>query len=195
MSEIKKIKNFNSRYSLQSVKMENSFNNSFNNVHLENIDLEDIEEKRYEIDQNGNVTLLEVNTDLAEKMDLLVDKCKEAGLNVKITESIRSVTRQDELYAQGRTKGEKIFTNAKGSDYSSMHQWGIAFDVCINDVNDAYNIEKLKQVGEIGKSIGLEWGGDWEKFPDMPHFQLVGYSIEELKDIYGNPGEFSETWN
>ena len=28
-----------------------------------------------------------------------------------------------------------------------------------------------KIVGKLGKSIGLEWGGDWE-FVDEPHFQL-----------------------
>jgi len=27
-------------------------------------------------------------------------------------------------------------------------------------------------VGAIGKSVGLEWGGDWTRLPDRPHFQL-----------------------
>lgn len=148
----------------------------------------------YEVDLNGNITLLEVHSELQEKMSLLEEKCREEGINIKITESVRSALRQDELYAQGRTVSGNIVTNAKGSDYSSMHQWGIAFDVCINDVNDPYNVEKLKKIGEIGKNIGLEWGGDWEGFVDMPHFQLGGYSIKELKEEYGDPLKFLSTW-
>ena len=58
----------------------------------------------------------------------LVDKCVGAGLPIKIGESFRSVAEQDALYAQGRTQPGSIVTNAKGSSYSSQHQWGIAAD-------------------------------------------------------------------
>jgi peptidoglycan L-alanyl-D-glutamate endopeptidase CwlK len=27
-------------------------------------------------------------------------------------------------------------------------------------------------VGRIGKSLGLEWAGDWTKFKEFPHFQI-----------------------
>lgn len=138
--------------------------------------------------------MLKTNPELEEKMNELERLCIEQGINIRITETIRSVDRQNELYAKGRTTPGNVVTNAKGSDYNSMHQWGIAFDVCINEVENAYNIEKLRQVGEIGKSIGLEWGGDWKDFVDMPHFQLAGYSIDELKTKYNDPGGFSNSW-
>lgn len=154
-------------------------------------------DKLYTYDKNGNVSLKQMNPELSQKMNELVDICEKNGIPIKITESLRTAKRQDELYAQGRTVSGNIVTNAKGSDYNSFHQWGIAFDVCINDADNAYDIEKLKKVGELGKSIGLEWGGDWENFVDMPHFQLKGYEngIQELKDKYGNPGKFAESWD
>jgi peptidoglycan L-alanyl-D-glutamate endopeptidase CwlK len=30
-----------------------------------------------------------------------------------------------------------------------------------------------RQAGNIGKGLGLEWGGDWTRFRDEPHFQVV----------------------
>ena len=58
----------------------------------------------------------------------LTSECANAGLPIKIGESFRSVTEQDALYAQGRTQPGSIVTNARGSSYSSQHQWGIAAD-------------------------------------------------------------------
>ena len=55
----------------------------------------------------------------------LVDKCVGAGLPIKIGESFRSVAEQDALYAQGRTQPGSIVTNARGSSYSSQHQWAL----------------------------------------------------------------------
>jgi peptidoglycan L-alanyl-D-glutamate endopeptidase CwlK len=31
-----------------------------------------------------------------------------------------------------------------------------------------------QKIGEIGKSCGLEWAGDWEDFKEFPHFQYTG---------------------
>ncbi len=150
----------------------------------------------YTIDENGDVSLKVVHPELKDKMEKLVNKCSDYGIDIKITESVRTVSRQNQLYNQGRTTKGEIVTNAKGSDYSSNHQWGIAFDVCINgsSVDEMYDVQKLKKVGEIGKSIGLEWGGDWESFVDMPHFQLPYYGSgpKKLKAMYGNPAIFCE---
>lgn len=116
---------------------------------------------------------------LAEK---LLAECKKQGLNIIVTETYRTVERQDYLYAQGRTRPGNIVTNAKGSSKSSIHQWRLAFDICNNKRGDEYNRTILNKVGQIGKSIGLEWGGDWTSFVDTPHFQYVeGLSISDLK--------------
>ncbi len=133
--------------------------------------------------------------ELAEK---LVSECAKQGLIVKLGECFRSVAEQDALYAQGRTKTGNIVTNARGISYSSMHQWGIAFDVIRNDGKGAYNTSGnwFQKVGKIGKSLGLEWGGDWTSPVDMPHFQLPdwGSTPTRLKQIYGTVNTFKRTW-
>ena len=148
----------------------------------------------YIIDENGYVSLVNVHPELKVKMRELIDACESEGINIRITQDLRSVSEQDALYSQGRDGNEgSVVTNAKGSDYASNHQWGVAFDVCINDSNDAYNIDLLERVGEIGKSIGLEWGGDWTDFPDYPHFQLEGCS--SIREIYDTPADFvNDNW-
>ncbi|MEE0293756.1 MAG: M15 family metallopeptidase, partial [Eubacterium sp.] len=67
------------------------------------------------------------------KLTLLLNQCEKKGIYLIITQGFRSKAEQDSLYAQGRTKPGNIVTNAKGNDYSSQHQWGIAFDIAIND--------------------------------------------------------------
>lgn len=88
-------------------------------------------------------------------------------------------------------------TNATGRDYSSNHQWGTAFDISIYDQNGNLvddnnpNEELVAKVGKIGKSLDLEWGGDW-KFEDTPHFELK--DAEEIKEKYDSPKEYADSW-
>ena len=137
--------------------------------------------------------------ELQEKAQQLIAECKKQGLIVKLGECFRTVAEQDNLYAQGRTKPGSIVTNAKGSSYSSMHQWGVAFDVIRNDGKGAYNDNDgwFSKVGRIGKSLGLEWGGDWTSPVDKPHFQLKqwGSTTTKLKKLYGNVNNFKKVWN
>lgn len=141
----------------------------------------------------------QLHPDLQKKVVQLKEKCEKAGLKIGISECLRTVKEQDELYAQGRTKPGRIVTNAKGYSYSSMHQWGVAFDFYRNDGKGAYNTSGkfFERVGAIGKTIGLEWGGDWKTFVDRPHFQLPnwGSTTAKLKVVYGTPEKFIETWS
>lgn len=141
----------------------------------------------------------ELHPELQEKVKEFQKKCTKAGLKVGISECYRTVKEQDELYAQGRTKPGKIVTNAKGSTYSSMHQWGVAFDFYRNDGKGAYNTSGrfFDKVGLIGKSLGLEWGGDWKSPVDKPHFQLPywGSTTARLKSTYGTPEKFKAVWD
>lgn len=125
----------------------------------------------------------ELHPYLKEKALELISECSKQGINVLITETYRSVERQDYLYAQGRTRPGSIVTNAKGSAMSSYHQWRLAFDVCNNKKGDEYNITILNKIGAIGMKLGLEWGGSWTGFKDTPHFQYTfGLSIADLKN-------------
>ncbi len=136
--------------------------------------------------------------ELQEKVKKLLSNCKSKGLIIGIGECFRTVEEQEALYAKGRTEKGKIVTNAKGINYSSHHQWGTAFDFYRNDGKGAYDDSDgfFEKVGEIGKSIGLEWGGDWVSPVDKPHFQLPqwGSTTKKLKQIYKTPENFKMTW-
>ena len=149
----------------------------------------------------------QLNPDLQKKVDQLVKLCANNGIKIGIGECLRTVAEQDALYAKGRTADGSIVTNCKGSTYSSMHQWGVAFDFyLIMDVDgdgktgdDAYNDASglFAKVGKLGQSIGLEWGGSWKSPVDKPHFQLPnwGSTAKKLKEQYGTPDKFMSTWD
>ncbi|MCR4719170.1 MAG: M15 family metallopeptidase [Firmicutes bacterium] len=128
----------------------------------------------------------------------LKEKCQNQGLKIGIGECLRTVKEQEALYAKGRTVSGSVVTNAKGSAYASMHQWGVAFDFYRNDGRDTYeNGDSFFQnVGKIGKSLGLEWGGDFKSIKDLPHFQLPdwGSTPAKLKAKYKTPENFFKTW-
>ena len=129
-----------------------------------------------------------------EKAKELVIECKKQGLDIKITETFRTKQEQDDLYAQGRTKSGKKVTNVR---YPwSNHNWGVAFDICINSKTDAYNVAKLEKAGAIGRKLGLYWGGDWPSFKDRPHFESKKpeHITENLIKKYSNPEQFKKTW-
>lgn len=144
-----------------------------------------------------------VITDLHPRLQELIKKlkaeCEKQGLKIGIGECVRTVAEQDALYAKGRTdKSSGIVTNAKGNTYSSMHQWGIAFDFYRNDGKGAYydNDGFFTKVGKIGQKLGLEWGGTWTSIVDKPHFQLPdwGSGSSKIKSLYGTPAKFMATW-
>lgn len=143
---------------------------------------------------------------LQAKAALLLEECKKQGVYILFSECLRTVAEQDALYAQGRTAPGNIVTNAKGSTYSSQHQWGIAIDFYIDmDIDgdgdkrdDAFNNSTglFERVGAIAKSIGLGWGGDWTSIKDRPHLYLPdwGSTATKLKNQYGTPERFMQTW-
>lgn len=127
-----------------------------------------------------------------------IHACKLAGIDLLITCTYRSPADQNSLYAQGRTAPGHIVTNAKAGQ--SLHQYQVAFD-CVplrngkpvwgtsgNGIDtdptddDKDELELWQRVGLIGKSVGLEWAGDWKHNREFPHFQYTGgLSLVELR--------------
>ncbi len=136
-----------------------------------------------ELIERAEKKLVGVHPLVATKARQLIERAYREGINVIITQGLRTVEEQNELYAQGRTKPGKIVTNAKGG--YSYHNYGLAFDFAVlnDDGSVSWNVdEKWKRVGAIGKSLGLEWGGDWKDFKDYPHFQYTfGLSLADLR--------------
>lgn len=102
----------------------------------------------------------------------LIEACKKKGIDLIVTSTLRDAEYQAYLYAQGRTRPGNIVTNAK---YIGPHGFGLAFDVVpvVGNVAVWNNNSFWKIIGEEGKKLGLEWGGDWKSIIDKPHFQLT----------------------
>lgn len=104
------------------------------------------------------------------KARALIHAAAAHGIHIEATSGYRSYDEQDELYAQGRTKPGTIVTNARGG-YSS-HNFGTAFDVTVFEgLAPKWDGPEYATVGQLGKEIGLSWGGDWNN-PDESHFAL-----------------------
>lgn len=135
---------------------------------------------------------------LQELVLKLVEECAKQNLQIAIGECYRTVEEQNALYAIGRSKPGSKVTNARGDSYSSMHQWGVAFDIYRNDEKGLYyNADSFfNRVGKVGEALGLEWGGSWSGLVDLPHFQLPdwGSTPTLLKQQYKNPDNFKKTW-
>ncbi|WP_160170706.1 peptidoglycan-binding protein [Luteimonas huabeiensis] len=106
---------------------------------------------------------------------------QELGIRLRVTQGYRSIAEQDALYAQGRTAPGDVVTNARGG--SSYHNYGLAFDVVEVRPDGSVNWETdWDAIGRIGESMGLEWGGQWTRLVDRPHFQMdFGLSTAQLR--------------
>lgn len=125
-------------------------------------------------------------------------RCKEDGLSVLVTNTYRPPEVQAALYAKGRTAPGTKVTNAKPG--FSWHQFRCALDVVpLRDKKAVWGTsgedgELWQRVGAHGRAAGLEWGGDWKKFKDMPHFQHTGgLTLGEMRVKYGThrPKDFT----
>jgi peptidoglycan L-alanyl-D-glutamate endopeptidase CwlK len=102
------------------------------------------------------------------------------GAMVKVISGTRTFAEQDKLYRQGRDLPGPKVTNARGGQ--SNHNFGVAWDIGVFQNGQYLDDSPLyKDAGEVGKGLGLEWGGDWTSFPDEPHFQVVPES--QLQNI------------
>lgn len=100
-------------------------------------------------------------------------------IRLRFSYCLRTIEEQNQIFAQGRTKSGRIVTNAKGGQ--SIHNYGLAFDIVILHDKDkngtfetaSWDLDKhFMKVVNYFKSEGWEWGGDWNRFKDYPHFQL-----------------------
>jgi LysM repeat protein len=129
----------------------------------------------------------------------LLDLCSHSGMAILVSQGVRSWEEQDALYAKGRSAspvGRKyVVTMAKGGQ--SYHNFGLAFDIVVLDAVSKAGWDSghpgWRAAGALGKSVGLEWGGDWTKFKDLPHFQYTGgLSLRQCAELY--PAGLDELW-
>lgn len=106
-------------------------------------------------------------------IDLMV-LCHKEGIELRISETYRSISRQNYLKAIGRH-----VTTLVGGD--SRHQYGLAIDLIPYRRHKlAWNEATLHRIGTLGESIGLGWGGKWQTLYDPGHFEWK-ITTEELR--------------
>ena len=107
-----------------------------------------------------------LRADVRANCIIFIDLCKQAGLPVLITETVRDDEYQRYLAANGyasKTATRPTFHGVKA---------GLAFDICKNVKGHEYDdLSFFDRCGQIAKQVGFSWGGDWKSFPDRPHFQ------------------------
>jgi len=94
-----------------------------------------------------------------------------------VTECYRSPERQNELYAQGRSKSGPVVTYKRGGP--SNHNIGPptpAIDVAflLADGSVSWSGLLLSKFARLMKAADarVRWGGDWTNFKDRPHFEV-----------------------
>ena len=109
-----------------------------------------------------------------QRAEAFIAAAEAKGIDLLVTSTYRDNESQDALYAQGRTTPGNVVTRAKAGQ--SWHNYRCALDVVplVNGKAIWDDQAMWKQVGEIGKSCGLEWAGDWVTFKEYPHFQYTG---------------------
>lgn len=118
--------------------------------------------------------------ELLDKYREWLMECHAAGLAVKITVTWRDPVAQDAAYAAGLSKAK-----AGNSPHNCVDADGNpaskAFDfACFTP--DAHYIADgsdptYRKAGEIGKSLGLVWGGDFHSIFDPDHLELANWRL------------------
>lgn len=110
--------------------------------------------------------IADLRADVRANCIIFIDLCKEAGLPVLITETVRDDEYQRYLAANGyasKTATRPTFHSVKA---------GLAFDICKNVKGHEYDdLSFFDKCGQVAKQVGFSWGGDWKSFPDKPHIQ------------------------
>lgn len=114
-----------------------------------------------------------------------------SDIDFGISEGHRSKERQQELYAQGRTKPGRIVTYVDGIKIMSKHNYypSMAVDIFAwVDNRVSYEVKDLAYIAGVILSVAKEmrvnmrWGGNWDRdgviiddqrFIDLPHFELI----------------------
>ena len=119
---------------------------------------------------------------------VLTNAIIDSPCDFTITEGVRTSQRQQELYAQGRTKPGNIVTNRDGIKNKSEHQpkddgYGYAVDL-YPYFNGSVQLshkdtpKKQREIADhilmIAKELGInvEAGINWKNPFDPPHFEL-----------------------
>lgn len=98
-----------------------------------------------------------------------------------VVEGVRSLARQQALYAQGRTgagRNRPIVTYVDGTRIRGPHQvqadgYAHAVDLAFQGSEPWASTHPWNVYGALVEWYGLRWGGGWKAFRDCPHMELI----------------------
>ena len=153
----------------------------------------------FQMDDVSEQRLSEILPGLAARVRQMAETLAGEGTVIRVVQGLRSWTKQNDLYAQGRTAPGSIVTNCPGG--YSYHNFGMAVDCVpsLNGVDATYSPDwnswhpTWQRMIAIGTGLGLDSGATWRSFKDYPHFQMTGRFPEdapsdELRQIFKDAG-------
>lgn len=134
-------------------------------------------------------TFAQLDRDYANRLiSVFIVMKQQYGYDMTMLEGYRSPERQDSLSSS--------VTQAKS--FQSYHQYGMASDCAfmkdgklMTDPRDPWTMKGYKLLGEVAKSVGLVWGGNWT-LKDYGHTEFHApkavYAMNTMRKIsYRSP--------
>ncbi|MFO0747826.1 MAG: LysM peptidoglycan-binding domain-containing protein [Myxococcota bacterium] len=112
----------------------------------------------------------------------VIDIAHGKGLDIMIVQGMRTIAEQNDLYAQGRTKGGKVVTWVRGG--SSYHNYGLAADFAFHGKDPWSESHDWKGLVASVREAGLISGAS---YGDRPHCNL-DVPMRSLQSWYGKGG-------
>ena len=91
-------------------------------------------------------------------------ECAKEGIPLGIANTLRDKEYQEDCYKNGKSATKDL----------GPHAFGMAFDFFVNKKGKEYDPKLINRIGQIGKSLGLTWAGDWKTFKESVHFEYTG---------------------
>ena len=120
--------------------------------------------KKFRLSRRSKKALKGVHPDLVAVVKLAIQLTE---VDFMVTSGVRSVKRQRALFESGASK-----------TMNSRHLTGHAVDLAAWvggvkwDWPLYYRIADAMKLAAATLGVDIEWGGDWKRFKDGPHFQL-----------------------
>jgi len=123
-------------------------------------------------------------------------ECNAQGVDVIVYEAGRTDALQQVYFARGASKAQSVLYSWHGyllaaDTISKARGWDVwptrASDGSLTGGDPTW----YTVVVATFKKYGLDWGGDWEHFPDMPHFQwgkCKPSPSDEARELFASGG-------
>jgi peptidoglycan L-alanyl-D-glutamate endopeptidase CwlK len=165
------------------------------------------------MDLHTETRISELAPPVQDKARRLIHAANLKGIDLRVTQALRSWNMQAALYAQGREDlydvnerraavrlapidPEENREVTKAAPGHGWHEFGLAFDVCPFDQTGQPDWNEKHPVWEavqtMGEAIGLKAGCTFRTIKDGPHFQFTGRfgdsPDDEVRQLYQSGG-------